>query len=179
MFGGESGSPIQSCGNKGGTSLTSPRAHSWVRCAEVIQLPVELVLELSLLCWVMTRTVFCHVQTCTLLLLACPGDTFHTQQLKEPWNSFLHSDGRFCEGCYPRARLEESVGPMDGADHGVLYVLERGGREDRTWEGSRGQEKCILLAIMRGERQLVLSGQRNGTVGLELADKLFSFGNFE
>lgn len=58
--------------------------HSWLACAKVIQLPVEPVLERSLLCWVINRTVFFHVQTRTLLLLMCPMDTFHTQQLKEP-----------------------------------------------------------------------------------------------
>lgn len=108
------------------------QVHSWLGCAEVIQLPGEPVLEIP------------------LKLL---------QQLKKPWNSFLYSDGWLCEGCYPRARLEESLGPKDRADHDVLCVLERGWREDRTWEGSRGHEKCILLAIMRGESQLVLSGQ--------------------
>lgn len=69
------------------------QVHSWLGCAKVIQLPVEPVLEISLLCWVMNGTVFFYVQAFTLLLLMCPMDTFHTQQLKEPQNSSLHSGG--------------------------------------------------------------------------------------
>lgn len=41
------------------------QAHSWLGCAEVIQLLVEPVLEVSLFWWVPTRTAFFCVQTQT------------------------------------------------------------------------------------------------------------------